>query len=470
MSSHDIGIIGMGVMGKNLACNIANTGYKVSVFNRSYNKTMKKLFKKPIERLFPYLAIKDFINSLRKPRCVMLMIQSGNPVDELIHTLLSYLCSGDLIIDGGNSFYLDTVKRFHFLQKKSIQFLGVGISGGSEGALKGPSIMPGGTIEAYELVAPIFKNISAKYHKEECVEYLGPDGAGHYVKMVHNGIEYSDMQLIAETYSLLKNLVGMNNIELSNIFEYWNKGELCSYLIEITGNILRKQDEDGNFIIDYILDSASNKGTGIWTAKSGLDLYAPCSVITESVFARYLSSCKANRMIASTILSGPKIFKISNLDKEKFIKDIRKALFLGKIISYAQGFGLMKKASECYSWNLSFSKIAKIFRSGCIIRANLLNNIAEAYSENNDLIDLLFTPIFRDIINRYHLSLRNIIGMAVCNGISVPVFSAALSYYDAYRTVNSSANLIQAQRDYFGSHTYHRIDQSGIFHTDWLDK
>ncbi|VFP83549.1 decarboxylating NADP(+)-dependent phosphogluconate dehydrogenase [Buchnera aphidicola] len=470
MSNHDIGIIGMGVMGKNLACNIANTGYKVSVFNRSHNQIMKILFKKPIERLFPYLSIKKFINSLRKPRCVMLMIQSGIPVDELIQTLLPYLCSGDLIIDGGNSFYEDTIKRFNFLQKKSIQFLGVGISGGSEGALKGPSIMPGGTIEAYELVAPIFKNISAKYHKEECVEYIGSDGSGHYVKMVHNGIEYSDMQLIAETYSLLKNLVGIDNIGLSDIFKNWNKGELCSYLIEITGNILCKQDEDGNFIIDYILDSASNKGTGMWTAKSGLDLYTPCSVITESVFARYLSSYKANRMIASTILSGPQISKISDCDKEKFIKDIRKALFLGKIISYAQGFSLMKRASARYSWNLSFSKIAKIFRAGCIIRANLLNDISAAYSENNDLIDLLFAPIFRDIVNSYHFSLRNIVSIAVSNGISVPVFSATLSYYDAYRTVNSSANLIQAQRDYFGSHTYHRIDRSGIFHTDWLDK
>ncbi|VFP78057.1 6-phosphogluconate dehydrogenase, decarboxylating [Buchnera aphidicola (Cinara cuneomaculata)] len=470
MSNHDIGVIGMGVMGKNLACNIVNHGYTVSVFNRSFNKTMKILFNEPIERLHPYLILKEFIHSLRKPRCIVMMIQSGAPVDELIHNLLSHVCVDDLIIDGGNSFYIDTIKRFNFLQKKSIHFLGVGISGGAEGALNGPSIMPGGTIAAYKLVAPIFKNISAKYNQEECVEHLGPDGSGHYVKMVHNGIEYSDMQLISETYSLLKNLIGMNNIDASNIFKHWNQGELCSYLIEITGNILCKKDIDGNFIIDVILDSASNKGTGTWTSKSGLDLHVPCSVITESVFARYLSSFKANRMIASTILSGPKISINNNFNREKFVEDIRQALYLGKIISYAQGFYLMKRASEYYSWNLSFSIIAKIFRAGCIIRANLLNDIAIAYSENKNLIDLLFAPIFRDIINKYHQSLRNVVSTAVSNGISVPVFSAALSYYDGYRTVNSSANLIQAQRDYFGSHTYHRVDKSGIFHTDWLDK
>ncbi|VFP87953.1 6-phosphogluconate dehydrogenase, decarboxylating [Buchnera aphidicola (Cinara piceae)] len=469
MLNNNIGVIGMGVMGKNLAFNIARNGYSVSVFNRSYNKTMKFLLKNPLDRIFPFLSIEKFINSLNKPRCILLMIQSGSPIDEMINILLPYLNSGDLIIDGGNSFYKDTMKRFDFLQKKSIQFLGVGISGGEDGALYGPSIMPGGNIESYKLISPIFKKISAKYNQEPCVKYIGPNGSGHYVKMVHNGIEYSDMQLIAETYSLLKYLVGMNNIDVSNIFKKWNKGELCSYLIEITGNILCKKDINGNFIIDSILDVASGKGTGTWTANSALKFHMPCSVVTESVFSRYLSAFKANRMIASTILSGPDLSLSSDFDKEKFIEDIRKALYLGKIISYAQGFSLMKKASEHYLWNLKFSNIAKIFRSGCIIRANFLNDIVTAYSENNNLIDLLFTPIFQDIINLYHFSLRHIVITAINHGISVPVFSSILSYYDAYRTVNSTANLIQAQRDYFGSHTYQRIDQSGSFHTNWLE-
>ncbi|VFP85678.1 6-phosphogluconate dehydrogenase, decarboxylating [Buchnera aphidicola (Cinara pseudotaxifoliae)] len=467
MSNHDIGVIGMGVMGKNLAYNIANTGYTVSVFNRSKNMIMQSLLEKPIKRVFPYLSIQEFVNSIRKPRCILLMIQAGSPVDEIIQTLLSYIQSDDIIIDGGNSFYIDTIKRFNFLKEKSIQFLGVGISGGEEGALNGPSIMPGGNREAYTLVAPIFESISAKYNKEACVQYIGSDGSGHYVKMVHNGIEYSDMQLIAETYSLLKNLIGMNNIDISNLFKEWNQGELCSYLIEITEKIVRKKDVDGNFVLDSILDSASSKGTGTWTVKSALELCSPCSVIAESVFSRYLSSMKVNRMIASTILFGPKIFLDKSFDTEVFINDLRKSLYLGKIISYAQGFFLMKRASQNYNWNLQFCNIAKIFRAGCIIRADLLNDIVKSYNENNDLIDLLFSPIFQDISNTYNASLRNIITIAVQNGISVPVFSSALSYYDAYRTVNSSANLIQAQRDYFGSHTYQRIDQSGTFHTNW---
>lgn len=469
MSNHDIGIIGMGVMGKNLACNIANNGYSVSVFNRSHNKTIKNLLKKPIIRLFPYFSISEFIHSLRSPRCILLMIQSGSPIDEIISIILPHLNKNDLIIDGGNSFYLDTIKRFNMLQEKSIHFLGVGISGGEEGALNGPAIMPGGNLHAYNMVKPIFKNIAAKYNKESCVKYIGPNGSGHYVKMVHNGIEYSDMQLISESYFLLKNITGMNNIELSNVFKAWNTGELCSYLIEITGNILCKTDNKNRFIIDYILDSASSKGTGIWTAKSALDLFVPFSAVTESVFSRYLSCLKANRMIASTILSGPKPVTTSNLNKKQFIEDIRRSLYLGKIISYAQGFSLMKRASEYYTWNLNFSNITKIFRAGCIIRADFLNDILLAYSKNNDLVDLLFTPHLQEIINLYQLSLRKIVITAISHGISIPVFSNVLSYYDSYRTVYSSANLIQAQRDYFGSHTYERIDKSGVFHTNWLN-
>ncbi|VAX76319.1 decarboxylating NADP(+)-dependent phosphogluconate dehydrogenase [Buchnera aphidicola] len=469
MAKSSVGIIGMGVMGKNLALNIANHGYFVSVFNRSDSETMKQLFQKSIDRLFPYLSIKEFIYSLKKPRCVLLMIQSGTPIDIMIETILPFLQEGDIIVDGGNSFYKDTIKRFNFLKKKQIQFLGVGISGGEEGALTGPAIMPGGDKKAYQIISPILKTISAKYNQEACVKYIGPNGSGHYVKMVHNGIEYSDMQLISEAYFLLKHIAGMGNIELSNTFDKWNQGELSSYLIEITGNILRKKDIENNFIIDYILDSASSKGTGLWTAKSALDLNVPCSVITESVFLRYLSSLKANRMIASTILSGPLVNKIKNFNKIVFVEDIRKALYLGKIISYAQGFSLMKRASEYYDWNLNFSNISKIFRAGCIIRADFLNEIVQAYSSNNNIIDLLFAPQFKDIINVYQISLRNIVITAIGCGIAVPLFSSVLSYYDSYRTIDSPANLIQAQRDYFGAHTYERIDKIGSFHTNWID-
>ncbi|WP_075433694.1 NADP-dependent phosphogluconate dehydrogenase [Buchnera aphidicola] len=468
MSNYDIGIIGMGVMGKNLAFNIANNGYTVAVFNRSHNQAVDQLFQNPVKRLFPYLSINKFINSLCSPRCILLMIQAGDPVDEMINVLLPYLNKGDVIIDGGNSFYKDTMRRFNFLTEKSIHFIGMGISGGEDGALHGPAIMPGGSIEAYDIIKSILKKIAAKYHQEPCVKYIGPNGSGHYVKMVHNGIEYSDMQLISESYMLLKYVSGMNNIEISNVFKSWNQGELRSYLIEITGNILCKKDSDGQFIIDFILDSASSKGTGAWTAQSSLELHSPTSMITESVFSRYLSECKANRMIASTLLLGPRVSKISDSLREEFIEDIRKALFLGKIISYAQGFSLMKKASENYSWNLNFANIAKIFRSGCIIRADFLNYIVSEYSANNNLLDLLFTESLKDIINAYQSSLRNIIVIAINQGISVPVFFSALSYYDAYRTINSSSNLIQAQRDYFGSHTYQRTDKSGVFHTNWL--
>ncbi|ABJ90549.1 decarboxylating NADP(+)-dependent phosphogluconate dehydrogenase [Buchnera aphidicola] len=470
MKNKDIGIIGMGVMGKNLAVNIANHGYKVSVFNRSYNFTFKKLVNEPIKNIFPYRSVKDFISSLCIPRCILLMIQSGTPIDDMIKKILPYLNKNDVIIDGGNSFYIDSIRRYNVLKEKSIHFLGVGISGGEEGALKGPSIMPGGNKEAYKIVSPIFKKIAAKYKDTACVKYIGSDGSGHYVKMVHNGIEYSDMQLISESYTLLKYLIGMDNLEISDTFKKWNSGELSSYLIEITSNIFCKKDDKNHFIIDNILDVASNKGTGKWTAQNSLELQIPCSILTESVFCRYLSSLKANRMIASTILSGPKLFIVKDSKKEEIIEDIRRALYLGKIISYAQGFSLMKKASEYYNWKLKFFDIAKIFRSGCIIRAKLLNEIVFSYSENNDLVDLLFTSNFKKIINLYTSSLRNIVILSIKNGISIPIFTNVLSYYDAYRTVNSSANLIQAQRDYFGSHTYERIDQIGSFHTNWLDK
>ena len=469
MLKNDLGVIGMGVMGKNLAHNISNHGYKVSVFNRSMSSTTKMLVQNPIPGIFPILSLKEFIFSLKKPRCILLMIKAGLPVDDLISLILPYLENEDLIIDGGNSFFKDTISRSRLLKEKNILFLGAGISGGEEGALNGPAIMPGGSEKAYQRIADVFKNISAKYNGEACVQYIGSDGAGHYVKMVHNGIEYSDMELIAESYFLLKVLLGMNNQEMSDTFCTWNTGELSSYLIEITSHILRKKDSKGRYELDVILDEASHKGTGMWTAQSALELHIPLSVITESVFVRYLSALRSQRFIAATILKGPKCKVINFSDRKEFIEDIRKALFLGKIISYAQGFNQMKEASQKYLWNLNFSNIAKIFRAGCIIRANFLNDIMSSFSENNDLINLLITPIFQDVINEYQNSLRRIVMIAMKNGIAVPVFSAALSYYDSYRTINSSTNLIQAQRDYFGSHTYKRIDKIGSFHLDWVN-
>lgn len=466
LKSH-IGVIGMGVMGKNLTFNIMNHGYKVSIFNRSKNRINEIISKHHSANLMPFFTLENFISSLKIPRRIILMIKSGDPVDEIIRLISPHLSKNDIIIDAGNSFYLDTIKRCNYLKKYGVHFLGIGVSGGEEGALKGPCIMPGGSKEAYNEVRDLFQDISAKYNGESCSEYIGPNGAGHYVKMVHNGIEYSDMQLIAESYFILKYGLKLNNIELSLIFKEWNQGELESYLIEITSHILSKKNEDGNFILDLILDEASNKGTGTWTAKSALDLHVPLSLITESVFSRYLSSIKSQRVIASTLFKGPKLFKISDTEIDGFIEDLRKSLFLGKILSYSQGFSQMKSASEKYKWNLKFYNIAKIFRSGCIIKAKLLQHIMLAFENNNDLINLLFSPYFSAIVNDYQTSLRRILIFAIKNGISLPVFSSALAYYDGYRSKNLSANLIQAQRDYFGAHTYKMFNKVGNFHTDW---
>lgn len=464
---NNLGIIGIGVMGKNLSYNISNHGYKVSIFNKSKKKLDQVIKSNTNNRIFPFFSIEKFVLSLRIPRCIILMVPSGSTVDEVIDILIPYLSSRDLIVDGGNSHYIDTIKREKYLINKGIYFIGAGISGGESGALKGPSIMPGGSEIAYKYIVEIFEKISAKYNYEPCVTYIGPNGSGHYVKMVHNGIEYSDMQLISEVYFLIKNLLVIENQELSDIFLKWNDGELNSYLIEITGNILKKKDRFGKYILDLILDEASYKGTGQWTAQSALELKIPLSLITESVFVRYLSSLRSQRILASTILKGPKKNFLNNLEKEKFLKEIRKALFLSKLISYSQGFYQLKVASEKYKWNLKYVNIAKIFRSGCIIRASFLNEIVNMYSDDNNLINLLFTPFFKDIANKYQNSLRYIVSLSIKNGISVPVLSSSLSYYDYYRSRNSSANLIQAQRDYFGSHTYQRIDKEGFYHTNW---
>ena len=469
MSKQQIGVIGLAVMGKNLALNIESRGYSVSVFNRSYEKTEEFMKNEAEGKNFVGLkTIKEFVESLEKPRKILLMVKAGAATDATIDSLRPYLEEGDILIDGGNTFFQDTIRRNKELESTGIHFIGTGVSGGEEGALKGPSIMPGGQKEAYELVAPILKAISAKVDNDECVTFIGPNGAGHYVKMVHNGIEYGDMQLICEAYYILKNVLGLGSVELHEIFADWNKGELNSYLIEITSDIFTKVDEETRKpLVDMILDTAGQKGTGKWTSQNALDLGVPLPIITESVFARFISAMKDERVKASKLLAGPKVASY-NGNKEELIEAVRKALYLSKIVSYAQGFAQMRTASEEYNWNLNYGDIAMIFRGGCIIRAQFLQKIKDAYDRDPNLANLLLDPYFKDIVETYQSALRQVITLSVENGIPVPAFSSAIAYYDSYRSETLPANLLQAQRDYFGAHTYQRVDKEGIFHTDWM--
>lgn len=469
MPKQQIGVIGLAVMGKNLAMNIESRGYSVSVYNRSREKTDEMLAETKGKNIAAAFTIEEFVQSLEKPRKILLMVKAGAATDATIEQLKPYLEKGDIIIDGGNTYFADTQRRNKELSELGLHFIGTGVSGGEEGALHGPSIMPGGQKEAYDLVAPIFQDIAAKVNGEACTTYIGPDGAGHYVKMVHNGIEYGDMQLISESYFMLKHILGLSAEELHQVFADWNKGELDSYLIEITADIFTKKDEEtGKPLVDIILDTAGQKGTGKWTSQSALDLGVPLPIITESVFARFISAMKQERVEASKVLNGPES-KPFDGDREAFIESIRKALYLSKICSYAQGFAQMRAASEEYNWDLSYGEIAMIFRGGCIIRAQFLQKIKEAYDRDPGLKNLLLDPYFKEISEGYQQSLREIISAAVMNGIPVPSFSAALSYFDSYRTETLPANLIQAQRDYFGAHTYQRIDKEGIFHTEWME-
>lgn len=468
MSKQQIGVVGMAVMGRNLALNIESRGYTVSIFNRSTDKTDEVVAENPGKNLVPYYTVQEFVESLEKPRRILLMVKAGEATDKTIDSLKPYLEKGDILIDGGNTFFQDTIRRNRELSAEGFNFIGTGVSGGEEGALKGPSIMPGGQKHAYELVAPILKKIAAVAEDgEACVTYIGSDGAGHYVKMVHNGIEYGDMQLIAEAYSLLKHGLNLSNDELATTFTEWNKGELNSYLIDITKDIFTKKDEEGKYLVDVILDEAANKGTGKWTSQSSLDLGEPLSLITESVFARYISSLKDQRVAASKVLSGPKAQVFSG-DKAEFVEKVRRALYLGKIVSYAQGFSQLRAASEEYSWDLNYGEIAKIFRAGCIIRAQFLQKITDAYAQDASIANLLLAPYFKQVADEYQQALRDVVSYAVQNGITTPTFSAAISYYDSYRSAVLPANLIQAQRDYFGAHTYKRTDKEGVFHTEWL--
>ncbi|PMC37974.1 phosphogluconate dehydrogenase (NADP(+)-dependent, decarboxylating) [Bacillus sp. UMB0899] len=469
MSKQQIGVIGLAVMGKNLALNIESRGYSVSVFNRSYDKTEEFLKNEAEGKNFVGLqTIEEFVQSLETPRKILLMVKAGSATDATIESLKPYLEKGDILIDGGNTFFQDTIRRNKELESTGIHFIGTGVSGGEEGALKGPSIMPGGQKEAYKLVEPIFKAISAKVNEDPCVTYIGPNGAGHYVKMVHNGIEYGDMQLICEAYFILKNVLGLSAAELHDVFSEWNKGELDSYLIEITADIFTKvDDETGKPLVDVILDTAGQKGTGKWTSQNALDLGIPLPIITESVFARFISAMKEERVKASKLLKGPEVAAF-NGNKEELIEAVREALYLSKIVSYAQGFAQMRAASDEYDWNLSYGDIAMIFRGGCIIRAQFLQKIKDAYDRDPQLANLLLDPYFNEIATNYQSALRKVISLAVQNGIPVPAFSSAIAYFDSYRSETLPANLLQAQRDYFGAHTYQRVDKEGVFHTNWM--
>ncbi len=469
MSKQHIGVIGMAVMGRNLALNIESRGHAVSIYNRSREKTDEVIAEHPGKKLVPTYTLEEFLASLETPRRILLMVKAGAPTDATIDALKPLLAKGDIIIDGGNTLYTDTLRRNKELSALGFNFIGTGVSGGEEGALKGPSIMPGGQRQAYELVAPILKEIAARAEDgEPCVTYIGPDGAGHYVKMVHNGIEYGDMQLIAEAYAILKHTLALTNAELAEVFADWNQGELDSFLIEITASIFKKKDaESGGELVDVILDKAGQKGTGKWTSQSALDLGVPLPLITESVFARFLSAAKDERVAASKLLAGPATQPFAG-ERKTFIEAVRRALYLSKIVSYAQGFAQMRAASNENDWNLQYGEIAKIFRAGCIIRARFLQKITDAYVRDAQIANLLLDPYFKGVADAYQGALREVVATAVARGIPAPTFSSAVAYYDSYRSAVLPANLIQAQRDYFGAHTFERTDKPGIFHAEWF--
>jgi 6-phosphogluconate dehydrogenase len=469
MSKQQIGVIGLAVMGKNLALNIESRGFSVALYNRSPEKTNELVAEAHGKNFVGTFSVEQFVQSLETPRKILIMVKAGQPTDDTINQLLPYLDQGDILIDGGNAYFPDTQRRNKELQAKGFRFIGAGVSGGEEGALKGPSIMPGGQRDAYELVEPILTAISAKVNGDPCSTYIGEDGAGHYVKMVHNGIEYGDMQLIGEAYQLLNDVLHLNTSELHEIFSEWNRGELDSYLIEITADIFSKTDpETGKPMVDVILDSAGQKGTGKWTSQSSLDLGVPLSIITESVFARFISAMKEERVAASKRLNGPDTASYDG-DPAEFIEAVRKALYASKIASYAQGFAQMRAASDEYKWDLDYGSIAMIFRGGCIIRAGFLQNIKDAYDRDPALKNLFLDDYFRDVVQNYQDAWRKVISIAVTRGIPVPAFASALAYYDSYRSERLPANLLQAQRDYFGAHTFERLDQKGSFHFQWME-
>lgn len=469
MNLSDIGLIGLAVMGENLVLNMESKGFSVSVYNRTTEVTEKfAVGRAKGKRITPTRTIEEFVSSLSRPRKMMIMVKAGSAVDAVIQQLLPHLEKGDVVIDGGNSLFTDTQRREAELSEKGFNYLGIGVSGGEEGALKGPSLMPGGTKEAWEIVAPIYRKIAAQVDGEPCCRYMGTGGAGHYVKMVHNGIEYGDMQLICEAYAILRDLLGLGAPELHDVFDSWNKGDLDSFLIEITANIFTRRDPDtGKPLVDVILDKAGQKGTGRWTLQSAIEQGVVISTINAAVEARVLSSMKEQRVRASKQLPAPTGYKYTG-DRQRLIDAVRDALYASKIISYAQGFTLFAAASKQYGWNLNFGDIATIWRGGCIIRAKFLNRIKEAFDRSPQLENLMLDPFFGDILEKSQTNWRFAISQAIQAGVALPAFAASLSYFDSYRQERLPANLLQAQRDYFGAHTYERIDKPGVFHTEWL--
>lgn len=469
MPKQQFGLIGLGVMGQNLVLNVERNGFSVAVYNRTPETTKEYIAGKAVgKKIQPTFSIEEFVGSLEKPRRIMLLVKAGAPVDATIAQLVPHLDKGDLIIDGGNSYFADTERRARELEAQGLNYFGMGVSGGEEGALWGPSLMPGGSEAAYQEVEPIAKAIAAKAQEDgaPCVTYLGPGGSGHYVKMIHNGIEYGDMQLIAESYDLLQQALGLSAQDFHEIFLEWNRGELSSFLIEVTAKVFKKIDEDtGKALVDVILDKAGQKGTGKWTTQNALDLAAAIPTITAAVDARILSSQKEERVYAAKILRGPTA-KYKG-DAKELINAVRAALYASKICSYAQGLSLLKKASDEYKYNLKLGEIAKIWRAGCIIRARLLHDITVAYQRNPQLPNLLLDSEFQQAITSRQDAWRFAVRTAVELGVPLAAMSASLAYYDAYRSARLPANLIQAQRDYFGAHTFERVDKPGVFHASW---
>jgi len=468
----DIGLIGLAVMGENLALNIASRGYSIAVYNRTTSVTDAFTADRGRQpNVVGCHTLPDLVASLKAPRKVMMMVKAGPAVDDLIKTLIPLLSKGDVIIDGGNTLFSDTERRTKEVEAAGLLYIGTGVSGGEEGALKGPSLMPGGSQAAWPLVQPIFQAIAAKVGPKgdiPCCDWVGPRGAGHYVKMVHNGIEYGDMQLICEAYALLKHGAGLTNPELAKVFDDWNRGELDSYLIEITRDIFTVKDPDsGDFMVDRILDKAGAKGTGKWMSQLALDLGVPSTLVTEAVYARCLSALKDARVRASSVLKGPDIR--NHGERSTFVEQVRRALYASKIASYAQGYVQLAAAAKEHDWQLDFGAIAMMWRGGCIIRAQFLERIFEAYKSQPNLENLMLAPYFTEALAAAQDSWRHVVATAATIGVPVPGFMAALAYYDGYRHANLPANLLQAQRDYFGAHTYERTDKPGTYHTEWLD-
>jgi len=472
MAQMDIGLIGLAVMGENLVLNMESKGFSVAVYNRTVEKVDRFIQGRGAGKNFTGChSIEELCASLKRPRKVMMLVKAGSAVDDFIEQIIPYLEPGDIIIDGGNSHFPDTIRRCKYVESKGFRYIGTGVSGGEEGALLGPSMMPGGSPSAWPEVKAIFQGICAKTDAgEPCCEWVGEGGAGHFVKMVHNGIEYGDMQMICETYQLMKAGLGMSNTEMHEVFTEWNAGELDSYLIEITRDILGYKDEDGNEVVDLILDTAGQKGTGKWTAVAALDEGQPLTLIGEAVFARCLSAIKDERVRASKVLKGS--VKAFDGDKKAFVDDLRKALYASKIISYAQGYQLMRAAAATYGWNLNYGGIALMWRGGCIIRSVFLGKIKEAFDKDPNLDNLLLDPFFADIVQKNQDAWRRVIVKAVEMGIPTPTLSAALNFFDGYRCERLPANLLQAQRDYFGAHTYERVDKprGEFFHTNWTGR